>query len=244
VANLIAEVAGRADGAAERAEHALAVRSMFDRVSPTYDLLNRLMSAGIDRRWRARALDVLSRDLPEGVLLDSCAGTLDLAQALEARFPERRVVGADFSREMLVRGSAKVTRTPLVVGDAMRLPLASASLAGMTCGFGIRNVADVERALSEALRVLKPGGVFVVLEFYRPATLAMRAFHAVYARFVLPTMGFLISGQRAPYAYLARSMRGFFTRAEFEALARKVGFSRVHGEELSFGIASLVRMVK
>jgi ubiquinone/menaquinone biosynthesis methyltransferase len=178
------------------------------------------------------------------VLLDSCAGTLDLAQALEARFPERRVIGADFSREMLVRGRAKVTRTPLVVGDAMRLPLASASLAGMTCGFGIRNVSDVERALAEGLRVLKPGGVFVVLEFYRPSTALMRAFHAVYARFVLPTMGFLISGQRAPYAYLARSMRGFFTRAEFEALARRVGFSRVHGEELSFGIASLVRMVK
>jgi ubiquinone/menaquinone biosynthesis methyltransferase len=244
VANLIAEVAARAEGGAERAQHALAVRSMFDRVSPTYDLLNRLMSAGIDRRWRARALELLARDLPEGALLDSCAGTLDLAQALEARFPQRHVVGADFSREMLVRGRAKVARAPLVVGDAMQLPLASASVAGMTCGFGIRNLADTKRGLSEALRVLKPGGVFVVLEFYRPSTLLMRAFHAVYARFVLPTAGFLVSGQREAYAYLARSMRGFYTRGEFEGLAREVGFRQVHGEELSFGIASLVRMVK
>lgn len=244
MANLIAEVAARAEGGAERAEHALAVRSMFDRVSPTYDLLNRLMSAGIDRRWRARALELLARELPQGAVLDSCAGTLDLAQALEARFPERRVLGADFSREMLVRGRAKVARTPLLVGDAMRLPIAAGSLAGMTCSFGIRNVSDTERALAEALRVLKPGGVFLVLEFYRPSTLLMRAFHAVYARFVLPTMGFLVSGEREAYAYLARSMRGFFTRGEFEALARRVGFSRVEGEELSFGIASMVRMVK
>jgi ubiquinone/menaquinone biosynthesis methyltransferase len=244
VANLISEVAARADGGAERAQHALAVRSMFDRVSPTYDLLNRLMSAGIDRRWRARALELLARDLPEGALLDSCAGTLDLAQALEARFSARRVLGADFSREMLVRGRAKVARAPLLVGDAMRLPLADASLAGMTCAFGVRNLSDPERGLAEALRVLKPGGVFVVLEFYRPSTLLMRAFHAVYARFVLPTMGSLISGEREAYAYLARSMRGFFTRGEYEAVARKVGFSQVSGEELSFGIASLVRMVK
>jgi ubiquinone/menaquinone biosynthesis C-methylase UbiE len=211
VANLISEVAARADGGAERAQHALAVRSMFDRVSPTYDLLNRLMSAGIDRRWRARALELLARDLPEGALLDSCA---------------------------------KVERAPLLVGDAMRLPLANGSLAGMTCAFGMRNLSDTERGLAEALRVLKPGGVFVVLEFYRPSTPLMRAFHAVYARFVLPTMGFLVSGELAAYAYLARSMRGFFTRGEFEALARKVGFSHVSGEELSFGIASLVRMVK
>ena len=244
MANLIAEVAGRAEGGAERAQHAAAVRSMFDRISPTYDLLNRLMSAGIDRRWRARALEVLAAGLPEGPLLDSCAGTLDLTKAMEAHFGGRRVLGADFSREMLVRGRAKVARAPLLVGDAMRLPIADASLAGMTCAFGIRNVSSTERALSEALRVLKPGGVFLVLEFYRPSSLLTRLFHAVYARFVLPTMGFLVSRDREAYKYLARSMRGFFTRGEFEGLAREVGFSSVSGEELFFGVASLVRMVK
>jgi ubiquinone/menaquinone biosynthesis methyltransferase len=241
VADLIAEVAARGE---QPSQHAVAVRSMFDRISPTYDLLNRVMSAGIDRRWRARALDVLGQELPDGPLLDSCAGTLDLTQALEARFGARRVLGADFSREMLVRGRAKVARAPLVVADAMRLPFADASLAGMTCAFGIRNVSSPQRALAEALRVLKPGGVFVVLEFYRPATLLTRMFHAVYARFVLPTMGYLVSRDREAYAYLARSMRGFFTRGEFEALAREAGFSVVSGEELFLGVASLVRMVK
>lgn len=242
MANLIAEVGARGEG---QAEHALAVRSMFDRISPTYDLLNRLLSLGIDRSWRKRALELLAERVPgEGALLDSCAGTLDLAQALEARFPERQRIAGDFAREMLVRGRDKVKNTSLTAFDAMRIPLRDGVLAGMTCGFGMRNLANPEQGLREAYRVLKPGGVFVVLEFYRPETLTMRLFHAVYARFVLPTVGFMVSRDREAYGYLARSMKGFFTRREFEALARQVGFSEVHGEDLSLGIASLVRMVK
>jgi ubiquinone/menaquinone biosynthesis methyltransferase len=241
VTQLIAEVAARGEG---QSEHAQAVRTMFDRISPTYDLLNRLLSMGIDRSWRTRALDLLAEKVPEGPLLDSCAGTLDLAQAIELRFPERRVLAADFAREMLVRGREKVGRAALAVGDAMRLPVRDGVLAGMTCAFGMRNLSNTEQGLREAHRVLKPGGVFVVLEFYRPATLFMRLFHGIYARFVLPTVGFMVSRDKEAYGYLARSMKGFFTRQEFETLARKAGFSEVSGEQLSFGIASLVRMVK
>lgn len=217
---------------------------MFDRISPTYDLLNRLLSVGIDKRWRARALARLAEALPEGAVLDSCAGTLDLAAALEQRFPSRTLLAGDFAREMLVRGRAKVRRAPVLVADAMRLPLRSGSLAGMTCAFGMRNLERPEQGLREALRVLKPGGVFVVLEFYRPSTLPMRAFHAVYARFVLPGVGYLVSRDKEAYAYLARSMQGFYTRREFAELAREVGFSQVESEDLSFGIASLFRLVK
>jgi ubiquinone/menaquinone biosynthesis methyltransferase len=126
----------------------------------------------------------------------------------------------------------------------MRLPFQDGVLAGMTCSFGIRNVSDNEKALREAHRVLKPGGVFVVLEFYRPTTLLMKLFHGLYARVVLPTMGTLIARDREAYAYLARSMQGFYSRAEFEALAKKAGFREVAGEDLSFGIASLITMVK
>jgi ubiquinone/menaquinone biosynthesis methyltransferase len=242
MANLIAEVGARGEG---QSEHALAVRSMFDRISPTYDLLNRLLSMGIDRSWRRRALELLAEKLPaEGALLDSCAGTLDLAQALEARFPGRRLVAGDFAREMLVRGKGKVVRSGLLAFDAMRIPLRDGALAGMTCAFGMRNLSDNEQGLREAHRVLKPGGVFVVLEFYRPSTVPMKLFHGVYARFVLPTVGFLVSRDREAYGYLARSMKGFYTRREYEALGKRVGFSEVHGEELSFGIASLVRLVK
>jgi ubiquinone/menaquinone biosynthesis methyltransferase len=241
LANLIADVGARDK---EPAQHGVAVRSMFDRISPTYDLLNRIMSMGIDRRWRARALNVLDQDLPPGPLLDACAGTLDLACAMETRFSGRRVVAADFSREMLVKGRDKVKRVPLTVGDSMHLPFANESFAGMTCGFGMRNLGQPELGLREAQRVLKPGGAFVVLEFYRPATLLMRLFHGVYGRFVLPTVGFLVSRDREAYSYLARSMQGFFTRTEFEALAKQAGFSRVSGEELFGGVASLIRMVK
>ena len=242
MANLIAEVGARG---AESNQHAVAVRSMFDRISPTYDLLNRLLSVGIDRRWRRRALELLAEKLPAGPLLDSCAGTLDLAQAMEARFPGRPMLAADFAREMLVRGRDKLSpRVPLTVGDAMRLPIRSGVLAGMTCAFGMRNLSDPRAGIAEAYRVLKPGGVFVVLEFYRPSTLAMKLFHAVYARFVLPTVGSLVSRDREAYAYLARSMKGFYARSEFEQLGRDVGFSEVSGEDLTLGIASLVRMVK
>jgi ubiquinone/menaquinone biosynthesis methyltransferase len=241
VADLIAEVAARGE---QPSQHAVAVRSMFDRISPTYDLLNRVMSAGIDRRWRARALDVLGQELPDGPLLDSCAGTLDLSQALEARFPARPVVAADFSREMLVKGKAKVRRVPLTVGDSMRLPFADAAFAGMTCSFGIRNLSDPAQGLREAFRVLKPGGALVVLEFFRPATPFMRLFHATFARFMLPALGFLISRDREAYGYLARSMQGFYSRAEFAQLGLGAGFARVESEDLSFGIASLIRWVK
>jgi ubiquinone/menaquinone biosynthesis methyltransferase len=238
VAGLVSDV-----GARDR-EHAVAVRSMFDRISPTYDLLNRLMSAGIDRRWRARALERLALALPDGPLLDVCAGTLDMAAAMEQRFAGRPLLASDFAREMLVRGRAKVQRAPLLVGDAMRLPVRDGVLAGMTCSFGIRNLTSPEVGLREAWRILKPGGVFVVLEFYRPSTLLMRAFHAVYARFVLPTMGTLISRDREAYGYLARSMQGFYSADEFASLAREAGFSQVEYEDLSFGVATLFRLVK
>jgi ubiquinone/menaquinone biosynthesis methyltransferase len=239
---LVPQIAERDAGVAQ--SHASAVRLMFDRISPTYDLLNRLLSVGIDKRWRARALDHLAEQLPEGALLDSCAGTLDLAAAIERRFPKRALLAADFAREMLARGRNKVSRAPLVVGDAMHLPFADGALAGMTCAFGMRNLERPQEGLAEARRVLKPGGVFVVLEFYRPSTALMRAFHAVYARFVLPTIGYLVSRDKEAYGYLARSMQGFYTRDEFAELAREVGFSRVESEDLSFGIASLFRLVK
>lgn len=238
MAGLVSEVSARGG------EHAVAVRSMFDRISPTYDLLNRLLSVGIDKRWRARALTRLAEGLPDGALLDSCAGTLDLTAAMERRFVGRPLLAADFAREMLVRGRGKVHTAPALVGDAMRLPVQSGALAGMTCAFGMRNLSSPEAGLAEALRVLKPGGVFVVLEFFRPCTALMRLFHAVYARFVLPGVGSLVSRDREAYAYLARSMQGFYTRAEFVALGRDVGFSKVEGEDLSFGIASLIRLVK
>lgn len=230
---------GARQGAGE--SHAAAVQGMFDRISPTYDLLNRVLSAGIDTRWRKRALDVLAAELVEGPLFDCCAGTLDLAAAMSARWPERTLVAGDFSREMLVRGRGKPKGScALVVADAMHLPLPSDRFAAMTCGFGIRNVAQPALAIGEAYRVLKPGGVFLVLEFFKPTQLTTRAFHAGYARGILPLVGGLISGERKAYRYLSESMQGFLTRDEFETAMRAAGFRDVHGFDLTLGIASIV----
>jgi ubiquinone/menaquinone biosynthesis methyltransferase len=218
---------------------------MFDRISPTYDLLNRLLSFGIDRRWRARALEVLASELPAGPLLDSCAGTLDLAAAMQRRWPERALFAGDFAAEMLAAGRSKLVEgaRPLVC-DAMRLPFAANVFAGMTCGFGLRNLADPLRGLAEAQRVLAPGGVLVVLEFFRPTRMATRLFHAFYGRMLLPLAGRVVSGDAEAYAYLSRSMLGFLTRKELESAMSAAGFSRVRGVDLTLGIASIVWGIK
>lgn len=226
-------------------DHAIAVRAMFDRISPTYDLLNRLLSWGTDQRWRARALQLLGSRLPEGPLFDACAGTLDLAAAMQRRWPGRRLLAGDFAREMLQRGRPKLAPgAALCVCDSMRLPFADGAFAGMTCAFGMRNLADPLRGVAEAYRVLKPGGVFMQLEFFRPTRLATRLFHAVYGRVVLPSVGRLLSGDADAYRYLSRSMRGFMSRAEMQAAMSGAGFRDVGAVDLSFGVASLVWGVK
>lgn len=236
-AGLVPDVAARGEGGLA---HAGAVRRMFDRISPTYDLLNRLLSFGIDRRWRTRALTLLTRELPDGPLVDVCAGTLDLSAALGACLPERRLLSLDFARDMLVAGRAKAAHAQPVVADAMRLPLRSGAIAGLVCGFGMRNLANPVLGLREAQRVLVPGGVFVVLEFFRPTRVPTRIFHALYGRAVLPLVGRIVSGDAEAYRYLSRSMQGFLSRAEFEAAMRDAGFAQVQGEDLTFGVASIV----
>lgn len=213
------------------AAHGDAVRAMFDRIAPTYDLLNRLFSAGLDERWRARAVAELAT-APEGEVLDLCAGTLDLSRAIERTYPTRGVVAADFAEDMLERGRHKVRRTELVVADAMSLPFESGRFAGVICGFGLRNLADPRQGIAEAVRVLAPGGRLVILEFFRGERAVTRAFHVGFARVAA------VAGDA--YAYLARSMASFLTRAELVALLREHGLGDVRSEELTLGVASIV----
>ncbi len=235
--------------------HGGAVRSMFDRISPTYDRVNRLLSAGLDVRWRKRAVSLLSppparvpSGLPAGEILDSCAGTLDLSAEVERAFFDRKIVALDFAADMLERGKGKVSRTETVVGDAMSLPFESERFAAVICGFGLRNLADPVLGLAEAVRVLAPGGRLVILEFFQPRHGAggavTRAFHAVYARAVLPTVGGVIAGDRDAYAYLAKSMAAFLPRAEVEAHLQRLGLVEVVGEDLTLGVASIVSGTK
>jgi ubiquinone/menaquinone biosynthesis methyltransferase len=212
---------------------------MFDRIAPTYDTLNRMLSLGIDVRWRNRAVKEL-KNAPRGAILDLCAGTLDLSAMLAGAYPDAELTACDFSAEMLERGKDKAPRARRIVGDAMNLPFADREFTRAICGFGMRNVAETAKAAREVRRVLAPGGVFVTLEFFRPVRLRAKAFHGVYARAVLPNVGALVSGDRGAYAYLARSMKGFLSRREYESMLETSGFVNVRGHDLLFGIASIV----
>ena len=233
----IADVSARAP---DLGGHADGVRDMFGRIAPTYDLLNRVLSGGLDVAWRQRAVDALE-GAPRGPSLDLCAGTLDLTVMLDRARPHQRLIASDFSEPMLLQGRAKVPRAEIVVADAQALPFEDASLAAVICGFGIRNVADPEKAVREVRRVLVPGGVFVTLEFFRPSRLATKLFHRVYASLLLPAVGGLLSGDRGAYAYLARSMDGFLSLAEYERAVTQAGFVGVKSEALTLGVASIVR---
>jgi demethylmenaquinone methyltransferase / 2-methoxy-6-polyprenyl-1,4-benzoquinol methylase len=217
------------------------VRDMFTAIAPRYDFLNHLLSLNIDRSWRRTAVQRLGWEAkPDGTYLDLCAGTLDLAAELARRDGFRgRVIGADFAVPMLARGRDKAPRTVPVAADALALPFPSARFDGALVGFGVRNVADLDRALREAARVLKPGARFVVLEFATPRFAPLRAMYLFYFRKILPAIGRVVSKHREAYTYLPESVLAF---PEPEALAERLlaaGFSRVGFERLTGGICTV-----
>ena len=223
--------------------HATANQAMFERIAPTYDVLNRLMTAGIARRWRARPGATSRAAAPAGSarILDLCAGTLDLSAALERSLPDAAITACDFSALMLARGEKKVSRTMIVVGDALYLPFEDASFDVVVCGFGMRNLADLRQGIREAKRVLAPSGTFVTLELFAADKLRTRAFHETFANVALPALGAVVAGDRQAYAYLAASMRGFVTRAQYEQMLREEGFEDVAATDLMLGVASIAR---
>lgn len=218
---------------------------MFDRIAPRYDLLNRLLSGGTDVRWRRRAVDLLELRAPARVL-DLCTGTADLLIEALGRDVRHSGVGVDLSHGMLVRGAAKLRRegyagrAGLVGGDGERLPLREGSFDGALVAFGIRNVGDPVQALREVVRVLRPGGRFVVLEFSMPKGV-LGAAYRLYFRRVLPRLGGLVSGDASAYSYLPASVARFPAPRDFAARMEEAGLSGVTWRLLTGGIACLHR---
>jgi demethylmenaquinone methyltransferase / 2-methoxy-6-polyprenyl-1,4-benzoquinol methylase len=209
------------------------VRTMFDRIAPVYDAMNRTMTAGLDRRWRRlTAESVVS---PGDRVLDACCGTGDLAVA--AAHAGGSVTGLDFSEPMLQRARRKAPGLEWVRGDLLALPFDDASFDAATVGFGVRNVEDLERALRELRRVLRPGGRLGVLEITRPRG-PLAPFYRLWFDAVVPLIGKLLPGGSA-YSYLPASVRRFPGPEELAGLMRGAGFGDVGFRLLAGGIVAL-----
>lgn len=217
------------------------IAGMFDAIAGRYDLLNHLLSAGIDRRWRTRAIRSLGLTGHERVL-DLCTGTGDLAiAAIRARPAAARVVGVDFAGAMLRVGDGKLRRQgiadriAMVQGDATRIPLADASVDAVTIGFGIRNVEDMAAACAELHRVLKPGGRLAILEFAVPDAPVFSGLYRWYTNRVLPLIGRALSRNDSAYAYLPASISAFAAPDEFVKILRQAGFGTISPVRLMLG---------
>ena len=220
-------------------DHARRVREMFAKISPRYDLLNHLLSANIDLRWRRRVVRKLKPLLTKDArVLDVGCGTGDLSIELFEK-TAAQVTGLDFCRPMLTLAQAKAPRLAFIEGDALRLPFADASFEGLTIGFALRNLASVEDGLSELLRVLKPNGVVAILEFSEPVSGLFRRLVGFYNRNLLPRIGGLLSGSRGAYEYLPDSISRFPNQETLAGMMRAAGFEDVRFENLSGGIAAL-----
>jgi demethylmenaquinone methyltransferase/2-methoxy-6-polyprenyl-1,4-benzoquinol methylase len=223
----------RDEGLPQGQEKARRVREMFDAIAGRYDLVNRVMTFGMDVAWRRRAVRELR--LPGGALVaDLACGTGDLCRELSR--DGYRAVGFDFSLGMLARATTDV---PLVQADVLRLPLADRSVDGATCGFALRNVADLGAFFAEIARVVRPGGRISLLEASQPDGPLMRAGHGVYFRRMVPMIGGLLSDREA-YAYLPKSMAYLPPVAEMVTAVRDAGFPDAERVRLSGGVAQVL----
>jgi demethylmenaquinone methyltransferase/2-methoxy-6-polyprenyl-1,4-benzoquinol methylase len=217
---------------------------MFDAIAARYDFLNHFLSVGLDTRWRARAVRELALG-DHACVVDLCTGTADLAIAAATRTRGARVIGVDFAGEMLRLGLAKLRARSLdgsitlVRGDATAIPVRNAWADAATIGFGIRNVAQPERALDELARVLKPRARLAILEVAEPVVPGVRALYNWYFRAVLPRLGRLVSRHQSAYSYLPASVGSFPRPAAFAGTIAQHGFRQVRAVPLSLGIVYL-----
>jgi demethylmenaquinone methyltransferase/2-methoxy-6-polyprenyl-1,4-benzoquinol methylase len=216
---------------------------MFAGIAPRYDLMNALMTAGRDQAWRRRAVH-LAAPAPEERVLDLATGTADLALAFLQASPAGRVVGADFVEGMLHRAGEKLrrrgqARIALLAADALALPFADATFGCVASAFLLRNLADLEAGLAEMRRVTAPGGRVVALEITQPTLPVWREAFRLYFHHVVPALGALVSGDRAAYTYLPRSVERFVTPQELARLMKRVGLGDVRITRLGLGTVTI-----
>jgi demethylmenaquinone methyltransferase / 2-methoxy-6-polyprenyl-1,4-benzoquinol methylase len=223
-------------------EFASQVRGMFDRIAGVYDLMNSAMTAGLHHQWRERAVDRAEVG-PGSDALDVCCGTGDLALELRRRIgPDGRVVGCDFSERMLelARGKSGEEGLPVEFGwaDALELPYGDRSFDAVTIGFGARNLADLERGISEMARVLRPGGHLVILEITRPHREPLATFYSLWFDRLVPVIGTL-AGDPDAYSYLPTSVRTFPEPEQLAGMIDAAGFERIRWLLLAGGIVAV-----
>lgn len=224
-------------------EHAGRVREMFANVASRYDLLNHLLSANVDKRWRRLVAKRILPDLPQtgARILDVACGTGDLAITL-FEITGAEVIGSDFCRPMLEIAAQKVANKcaiPFVEGDALNLPFRDGAFDAVTIGFGLRNLADVQKGLQELYRVLGPNGRVAILEFSQPVIPGFSALFRLYFHRLLPLVGDLISGSRYAYEYLPDSVSRFPNQETLAAMMRRAGFDEVRYQNLTGGVVAL-----
>ncbi len=219
------------------------VEQMFDSIAPKYDLLNRVLSGGIDKSWRKKLIALLSKENPKSIL-DIATGTAELAIAAASLNPQK-IIGIDISRQMLEIGRIKIKEKnldsliELTYADSEQLPFGDNSFDAITVAFGVRNFEHLSIGLKEMYRVLKPGGVCFVLEFSQPQSFPIKQFYNFYSKYILPLAGQLFSKQRAAYEYLPESVKAFPYNEAFLKIYNEAGFINTKHYKLTFGIAAI-----
>jgi demethylmenaquinone methyltransferase/2-methoxy-6-polyprenyl-1,4-benzoquinol methylase len=224
------------------------VARMFDNISHRYDFLNHFLSLGIDRGWRKKAINLL-RPLKPRQLLDVATGTGDFALQALSLNPEK-ITGVDISEGMLQVGRKKMQdrnvadKIVLQLADSENLPFEENKFDAVTVGFGVRNFEHLERGLEEIFRVLRPGGVAMILEFSRPRKFPFKQGYNFYFKFILPKIGRIVSSDKTAYTYLPESVEAFPDGEDFLRILRDVGFKQTQCKSLTFGISSIYTGIK